>query len=99
MEGRVQRQLVLGDLDRRDLHVVASSALPEHAARDREQILVRRRAPVRGAHRRVVGRAHLTAATGIDALVHAVEAATNRNASPANSVAAHEAIRLVATHL
>jgi len=43
--------------------------------------------------------AHLTAATGIDALVHAVEAATNRNASPANSVAAHEAIRLVATHL
>jgi alcohol dehydrogenase class IV len=43
--------------------------------------------------------AHLTAATGIDALVHAVEAATNRNASPANNVAAHEAIRLVAANL
>ena len=43
--------------------------------------------------------APLTAATGIDALVHAVEAATNRNASPANNVAAHEAIRLVAANL
>lgn len=42
---------------------------------------------------------HLTAATGIDALVHAVEAATNRNATPANTVYAHEAIRLVARHL
>lgn len=42
---------------------------------------------------------HLTAATGIDALVHAVEAATNRNAHPANDVFAHEAIRLVAKHL
>ncbi len=41
----------------------------------------------------------LTAATGIDALVHAVEAATNRNAHPANDMYAHEAIRLVATHL
>jgi alcohol dehydrogenase class IV len=41
----------------------------------------------------------LTAATGIDALVHAVEAATNRNANPANSLYAHEAIRLVARHL
>lgn len=41
----------------------------------------------------------LTAATGIDALVHAVEAATNRNASPASNVAAHEAIRLVAANL
>ncbi len=41
----------------------------------------------------------LTAATGIDALVHAVEAATNRNAHPANDVYAHEAIRLVARHL
>ena len=42
---------------------------------------------------------HLTAATGIDALVHAVEAATNRNAHPANDVYAFEAIRLVAKHL
>lgn len=41
----------------------------------------------------------LTAATGLDALVHAVEAATNRNATPANNLYAHEAIRLVARHL
>lgn len=38
---------------------------------------------------------HLTAATGIDALVHAVEASTNRNAFPANDLYCHEAIRLV----
>jgi alcohol dehydrogenase class IV len=43
--------------------------------------------------------APLTAATGIDALVHAVEAATNRNANPAAGLYAHEAIRLVARHL
>ncbi len=43
--------------------------------------------------------AFLTAATGIDALVHAVEAATNRNAHPANDLYALEAIRLVARHL
>jgi len=43
--------------------------------------------------------AALTAATGVDALVHAVEAATNRNANPAASLYAHEAIRLVARHL
>ena len=43
--------------------------------------------------------AGLTAATGLDALVHAVEAATNRNANPANDATAHEAIRLVARHL
>ena len=43
--------------------------------------------------------ASLTAATGIDALVHAVEAATNRRAHAANNLYAHEAIRLVATHL
>jgi alcohol dehydrogenase class IV len=43
--------------------------------------------------------APLTAATGIDALVHAVEAATNRNANAANNLYAHEAIRLVAAHL
>lgn len=41
----------------------------------------------------------LTAATGIDALVHATEAATNANASAANNVFAHESIRLVARHL
>ncbi len=41
----------------------------------------------------------LTAATGIDALVHAVEAATNRNAHAGNDLYAHEAIRLVARHL
>jgi alcohol dehydrogenase class IV len=43
--------------------------------------------------------APLTGATGIDALVHAVEAATNRNANPAAGLYAHEAIRLVARHL
>lgn len=42
---------------------------------------------------------HLTAATGIDALVHAMEAATNRNANPGNDVYAHAAIRLVMQHL
>jgi alcohol dehydrogenase class IV len=36
----------------------------------------------------------LTAATGLDALVHAIEASTNRNAFPANDVFCHEAIRL-----
>jgi alcohol dehydrogenase class IV len=41
----------------------------------------------------------LTAATGIDALVHAVEAATNRNANPAANPFAYEAIRLVGRHL
>jgi alcohol dehydrogenase len=43
--------------------------------------------------------AHLTAATGIDALVHAIEAATNANANPANNLYGHEAIRLVVKHL
>jgi alcohol dehydrogenase len=41
----------------------------------------------------------LTAATGIDALVHAVEAATNRNVNPGAGLYAHEAIKLVARHL
>jgi alcohol dehydrogenase len=41
----------------------------------------------------------LTAATGIDALVHGVEATTNRNAFAANDVFGHEAIRLVARWL
>ncbi|MGE0714404.1 MAG: iron-containing alcohol dehydrogenase [Alphaproteobacteria bacterium] len=43
--------------------------------------------------------AHLTAATGIDALVHAIEAVTNANAFPANDVYGHGAIRLVAENL
>lgn len=42
---------------------------------------------------------HLTAATGIDALVHAIEASTNRNANAANDMYCLEAIRLVAKHL
>jgi alcohol dehydrogenase class IV len=41
----------------------------------------------------------LTAATGIDALVHAVEAATNRNSNSAANLFAYEAIRLVGRHL
>ncbi|MCP8940206.1 iron-containing alcohol dehydrogenase [Alsobacter sp. SYSU M60028] len=42
---------------------------------------------------------HLTGATGIDALVHAIEAATNVNANVANDVYAHAAIRLACRHL
>jgi alcohol dehydrogenase class IV len=41
----------------------------------------------------------LTASTGIDALVHALEASTNANANAANNLFAHEAIRLVAANL
>lgn len=41
----------------------------------------------------------LTAATGIDALVHAIEASTNANAHTANDLFCHEAIRLVVRHL
>jgi alcohol dehydrogenase class IV len=41
----------------------------------------------------------LTAGTGIDALVHAIEACTNRYASPANDIYCHAAIRLVGAHL
>jgi alcohol dehydrogenase class IV len=40
-----------------------------------------------------------TAMTGMDALVHAIEAATNRNVSPESDVAAYQAIRLVVKHL
>jgi alcohol dehydrogenase class IV len=43
--------------------------------------------------------AHLTAATGIDALVHAVESCTNANRFEANDLTAHAAIRLIARHL
>lgn len=42
---------------------------------------------------------HLTAATGIDALVHAIESCTNGNAFEANDIYCHAAIRLVARHL
>lgn len=41
----------------------------------------------------------LTAATGLDALVHAMEAATNRNRSAVNDLHALEAIRLCVRHL
>ena len=43
--------------------------------------------------------AALTAATGIDALVHAIEASTNANANTANDLYCHQAIRLVVQHL
>jgi alcohol dehydrogenase len=43
--------------------------------------------------------AALTAATGIDALVHAIEASTNANANAANDLYCHQAIRLVVRHL
>ena len=42
---------------------------------------------------------HLTAATGVDALVHAIEASTNANANELNDLYCHEAIRLVTRHL
>jgi alcohol dehydrogenase len=41
----------------------------------------------------------LTAATGIDALVHAIEASTNANANAANDLYCHRAIELVVRHL
>jgi alcohol dehydrogenase class IV len=43
--------------------------------------------------------APLTAATGIDALVHAIESSTNANAHAANDLYSHQAIRLVVRHL
>jgi alcohol dehydrogenase class IV len=43
--------------------------------------------------------ARLTAATGIDALVHAIEAVTIRRANPLNDATGLQAIRLVARHL
>jgi alcohol dehydrogenase class IV len=42
---------------------------------------------------------HLTAATGVDALVHAIEAATNRNRHPLGQAPALQAVALVARHL
>ncbi len=43
--------------------------------------------------------AHLTAATGIDALVHAIEACTIRRANPMNDSVCLQAIRLIVQHL
>jgi len=40
--------------------------------------------------------AHLTAWTGLDAFVHALESCTNRNATPGNNLYAHQALRLIA---
>ena len=41
----------------------------------------------------------VTAATALDALVHAIEAATNRNRNPAVELYCHKAISLIAAHL
>lgn len=41
----------------------------------------------------------ITAMTGMDALVHAIEAATNRNTTPESDIPAYEAIRLVVKNL
>ena len=41
----------------------------------------------------------VTAATGLDALVHAIEASTNRNRHDANDVFCHRAIALIASNL
>ena len=43
--------------------------------------------------------AHLTAATGVDALVHAIEACTIRRANPMNDGVCLQAIRLIVSHL
>ena len=43
--------------------------------------------------------AHLVAATGLDALVHAIEASTNATATPYTRVHGHEAIRLISAYL
>jgi alcohol dehydrogenase class IV len=43
--------------------------------------------------------AHLTAATGVDALVHAIEACTIRRANPLNDGVCLQAIRLITGHL
>jgi alcohol dehydrogenase class IV len=41
----------------------------------------------------------VTAATGLDALVHAIEACTNRYANPGNDLYCHRAISLISTNL
>ncbi|HLP09493.1 MAG TPA: alcohol dehydrogenase-like regulatory protein ErcA [Opitutaceae bacterium] len=42
---------------------------------------------------------HTTACTGVDAMVHAIEAAVSNAASPLTDLHAYEALRLIATHL
>jgi alcohol dehydrogenase len=42
---------------------------------------------------------HITAATGLDALVHAIEACTNRHATPGNDLYCHRAIALISANL
>lgn len=42
---------------------------------------------------------HITAATGIDALTHAIEAYVSRKAQPMSDIAAREAIRLISRYL
>jgi alcohol dehydrogenase class IV len=41
----------------------------------------------------------ITAATGLDALVHAIEASTNKHATPGNNLYCHKAISLISAHL
>ncbi len=42
---------------------------------------------------------HITAATGLDALVHAIEASTNKQRTSGNDLYCHEAIRLISANL
>jgi alcohol dehydrogenase class IV len=42
---------------------------------------------------------HITAATGLDALVHAIEASTNKHRNDGNDLYCHRAISLIATNL
>jgi alcohol dehydrogenase class IV len=42
---------------------------------------------------------HVTAATGLDALVHAIEASTNKHRTDGNDLHCHKAIALIAAHL
>jgi len=42
---------------------------------------------------------HVTAATGLDAIVHAIEASTNKYAHAGNDLYALEAVRIIAAHL
>lgn len=42
---------------------------------------------------------HITAATGLDALVHAIEASTNKHRHPGNDLYCHRAIELISANL
>ncbi len=42
---------------------------------------------------------HITAATGLDALVHAIEACTNKHRTDGNDLYCHQAIRLISANL